>query len=57
MKFDELKVGLKVADRWFPQWGMGKVTILLKTRVVVKYPDGDTTYDKEHVKFLEKGGY
>ena len=57
MKFEDLKVGLKVADRWFPQWGVGKVTILLKTRVVIKFPDGDTTYDKEHVKFLDKGGF
>lgn len=57
MKFSELKVGMKVEDRWYPHWGTGVVRDLLKTRVIIKYPDGDTKYDKGHVQFLEKGGY
>jgi len=57
MKFEELEVGQKVADRWFPQWGIGKVTILLKTRVVVAFPNMDQTYDKGHVQFLTRGIY
>jgi len=57
MKFSDLKVGMKVADRWFLHWGIGVVRDLLKTRVVIKFPDGDTTYDKAHVQFLIKGGY
>ena len=57
MKFEELKKGMKVFDRWFPEWGIGKVTILLKTRVIVAFPNMDQTYDKSHVQFLNEGGY
>jgi hypothetical protein len=56
MKFNELKVGQKVSDTWFPDWGTGTVSILLKTRVVIKYPHMNTTYDKSHVKFLSREG-
>ena len=54
MKFADLKVGQKVHDRWFMHWGDGVVKDVLKTRVIVSYPEGDTVYDKGHVQFLEK---
>lgn len=57
MNFSELEVGLQVKDRWFPSWGIGKITILLKTRVVVKYLHDTVTYDKGHVQFLTRGIY
>jgi len=57
MKFSELEVGMKVVDRWFSRWGEGRVTKLLKTRVVISFDDGDTTYDKGHVQFLSRGIY
>ena len=54
MKFIDLKEGMKVQDRWYPHWGTGKVHEVLKTRVIIQYPDGLTTYDKGHVQFLER---
>ena len=56
MKFEELKKGLKVYDRWFPDWGTGVVDNILSTRVYVKfpYPKGHMKYDKAHVQFLER---
>ena len=57
MKFSELKVGQQVQDSWFLQWGIGRITILLKTRVVVKFPHDSIKYDKEHVKFLQEAAW
>ena len=56
MKFNELKLNQKVYDRWYPDWGVGKVDNILSTRVFVNfpYPKGMMKYDKEHVQFLEK---
>jgi hypothetical protein len=54
MRFNELKVGQKVSDSWFPSWGTGKVTILLKTRVMIKFRNANITYDKGHVQFLSR---
>jgi len=57
MKFEDIKVGQTVSDRWFPEWGIGRVTIVLKTRVIISYPNRSEIYDKGHVQFLVKGGY
>jgi hypothetical protein len=54
MKFTELKVGQKVYDSWFANWGTGKVVTLMKTRVVIKYAAFDREYDKAHVQFLRE---
>jgi hypothetical protein len=66
MKKSELKVGMMVTDRWFPDWGTGKVIKIMKTRVKIDFngriilTDFDSvkckprTYDYDHVQFLEK---
>lgn len=55
MKFKDIKVGMRVFDRWYIEtWGT--VTEVLKTRVKVRldnYADRTVTYDKAHVRFLE----
>lgn len=48
-----MKVGQKVYDRWWPWWGIGKVTKVFKTRVRVEFPNKTLTYDKAHLQFLE----
>jgi len=53
MKINELEVGMKVQDTWFPNWGVGVVTLVLKTRVIVKFSFEDRTYDKNHTQFLK----
>jgi hypothetical protein len=54
MKINELEVGMKVQDTWFPNWGVGVVTLVLKTRVIVKFSFEDRTYDKNHTQFLKR---
>lgn len=58
MKFNTLKIGEKVSDRWFGEWGTGKVVKLLKTRVYILFQGATvpTVYDKAHVQFLQKVG-
>jgi hypothetical protein len=58
MKYTELKVGLKVKDRWFPEFGTGKITKVLKTYTQVKFANTavNVTYDKGHVQFLDRVG-
>lgn len=54
MKLSELKIGLKVFDTWFADWGVGVVDKVLKTRVFIKfpYPKGMMKYDVAHIRFL-----
>lgn len=56
MKITELKKGMKVFDRWYLDWGTGKVDKVTKTRAYINfpYPKGFMTYDAEHVQFLAK---
>jgi hypothetical protein len=50
----KFKVGDKVYDTWWPYWGLGKVVLVLKTRVKVKFSEHMFVYDKAHCKFLKK---
>lgn len=54
MKMTELKVGMKVFDRWYLDWGTGVVDKVLATRVFVKfpYPKAMMKYDSAHVQYL-----
>jgi hypothetical protein len=55
MKFDELQKNMFVEDRWFWDWGIGKVTKIMKTVVRIKFSVvGVVTFDKAHVQFLER---
>lgn len=55
MRLDEFKLGLKVRDRWYPDWGLGTVQRVLKTRVKISFGGELRTYDRDHLQFLEKG--
>lgn len=50
-----MKLGDLVQDRWYPDLGVGRVVVVAKTRIYVKFPyqDDDTLYDVPHQKFLE----
>ena len=64
MKKSELKVGMLVTDRWFPEWGNGKIIKIMKTRVKIDFNGRiieldsvkrkHRTYDYDHIQFLEK---
>ena len=56
MKINELKVGMKVYDRWYLDWGTGVVDKVLKTVVFIKfpYPKGFMKYDAAHTMFLAR---
>ena len=58
MKVAELKEGMEVVDRWYPEWGVGLVTKVLKTIVYIDFTvRGPEKYDMSHVRnFLEKNG-
>jgi hypothetical protein len=58
MKIEDCKVGMKVKDRWFLDYGVGTITKVLKTRIHVVFPnysdikDEICTYDKAHIQFM-----
>lgn len=55
LKIKDLKTGMFVWDRWFPEWGVGKIIKILKTRTHIKFNRrGLLRYDRAHIKFLEK---
>lgn len=55
MKIENLKIGDRVIDKWYPEWGVGTVTKVLKTVVYIDFTvRGPEKYDKSHVQnFLE----
>lgn len=59
MKISKLKENDKVIDRWYPEWGIGRVTKVLKTVVYIDFTiRGPEKYDKSHVEnFLERKGH
>jgi len=55
MKFSEIEKGMLVRDRWYWDWGYGKVTKKLKTVVFINFSGvGKVTFDQSHVQFLSK---
>jgi len=56
MKITELKVGMRVYDRWYLDWGIGVVDKVMKTKVFIKfpYPKGMMKYDEDHTQFLAR---
>jgi hypothetical protein len=56
MKKSEIKKGMMVIDRDFGYLGVGLVTKVMKTRVVIDFPGfkGLTKYDTAHCQFLVK---
>lgn len=55
MKYSELKVGQYVWDRWYPEFGVGEIVKILKTRIHILFRrTGLQRYDKAHLQFLER---
>ena len=55
MKPEYLKHNMKVFDSWYPDWGIGKVKKILKTRCYIQFAiKGEMMYDREHYKFLKE---
>ncbi len=55
MRIEDLKVNHKVIDRWWPEWGVGTVTRVLKTVVYIDFAvRGSEKYDKNHIQFLDR---
>lgn len=55
MKFEDLKRGMLVEDRWYPDWGTGRVLEVKKTVAKILFcVKGEMKFDKPHTQFLEK---
>ena len=54
MKKREVKVGLNVIDRWYPEMGTGHITKVLKTVLKVNFNGKELTYDFPHAFFLDE---
>lgn len=49
-----MKKGVKVVDRWWPEWGVGRVQKVVGNRAIIKFRDETRTYDHLHYKFLDE---
>lgn len=57
MKITEMEKGQFVEDTWFWDWGIGKVSKVLKTIVYINFSVvGKVVFDKSHCQFLKKIG-
>lgn len=55
MKFKDIKKGMLVEDRWYWDWGIGKVSKVLKTVVYIYFSNvGKVVFDKSHTQFLKR---
>ena len=55
MKFKDIKLKMKVYDKWWPTTYSGRVVKKLKTRIHIETRLGEIiVYDKTHCQFLEK---
>lgn len=54
MKKEEIREGVLVVDRWYPEKGTGVIFKVLKTRLKVTFKGAEETWDYPHAKlFLE----
>jgi hypothetical protein len=54
MKKDDIIENAIVIDRWYLNYGKGKIVNIKKTVFDVQFPEKTITYDFPHAKFLEK---
>jgi len=55
MKFKDIKKDILVEDKWFWDWGIGKVSKVLKTVVHIYFSNkGKVIFDKSHTQFLKR---
>ena len=54
MKITEIKKDMFVEDKWFWDWGIGKVSKVLKTVVYINFSiKGTVCFDSSHCQFLK----
>lgn len=55
MEWAKIKNGMLVEDKWYWDWGYGKVILKLKTVVRIYFSGmGTVVFDRSHVQFLEE---
>jgi hypothetical protein len=54
MKKQDIKENIAVIDRWFPEWGTGRITKVKNTVFTVIFGNKEIKYDYPHARFLEK---
>jgi hypothetical protein len=54
MKREDIKNNCIVIDRWFREYGTGRITNVKKTVFTVIFGDKEIKYDYAHAQFLEK---
>jgi hypothetical protein len=55
LKFKDIKKNMLVEDKWFYDWGIGKVFKVLKTVVHIHFSNkGMVVFDKSHTQFLKR---
>lgn len=54
MKKEDIKVGTKVIDRWYKEYGIGEVIDVKKTQFTIAFPEKNIIYDFLHTQFLNK---
>jgi hypothetical protein len=54
MKTEEIIKGQLVVDRWYRDRGIGVIKEVLKTRIRIRFPNKEVTYDYPHARqFLD----
>jgi hypothetical protein len=53
MKRNQIRLNLPVYDRWYIEWGIGRIVKILKTRIHIQFSHKLMKYDNSHLQFLE----
>ena len=54
MKREEIKEGVLVMDKWYLEYGVGRIVSVKKTRFTVIFGYNKIRYDYPHAQFLMK---
>lgn len=53
MKREEIKINRMVIDKWWREWGCGRIIDVKKTVFTVNFGNNKIKYDYAHAQFLE----
>jgi hypothetical protein len=53
MKREEIKVNRMVIDKWWREWGWGRIIDVKKNVFTVNFGNNNIKYDCAHAQFLE----
>ena len=57
MKKEEVKINQMVIDRWWREWGWGRIIDVKKTAFTVNFGNENIKYDYPHAQFLDAVGH